>query len=87
MRVRIRSSTCDHYLDEPCIVCAAERAGPVNTPRYHPFRGGFFEHVSLEGAHCDTPEELRKVCEQNGAYSSYLENSLHKGRIGKLKEI
>lgn len=87
MRFRIRSATCDHYSDEHCDVCLAEREAAVCTPRFHPFQGGFFEHLSPEGVHCETPADLRAACEKHGAYSAYLENSLHGGRIGKLKEI
>lgn len=87
MKIRIRSAQCDHYLGEPCDVCEAEAKRPVATARYHPFKAGFYEHVSYEGAYCETADDLRRACEANGAYSVYLENSLHKGRIGKIKEI
>lgn len=87
MKVRIKSGTCDHYMDEPCAVCDAEMASPIASPRYHPFRAGFYEHISHEGVYCETPQELKKACEENGCYSVYLENSIHKGQIGKVKEI
>lgn len=87
MRIRIKTSTCNHYLDEPCLWCDADLKKPIQSPRFHPFRAGFYEHVSHEGKYCETADDLRKACEENGSYSMYLENSLHGGSIGKIKEI
>ena len=39
------------------------------------FEAGFFEHVSLDGEYCRTPEQLRDACERNNSRSVYLENS------------
>lgn len=52
------------------------------------FRAGYYEHVGEKGVYAETAEDLRKACEENGAYSSYLENSgVFKGNIGHVKEV
>lgn len=74
-----------HYVE--CIECGRECVIIIKkAPGVSLFKAGFYEHVSLKGAYCETPEALRRACEANDAKSVYLENS-GVFRSEKLKEI
>lgn len=79
MAVRYRNSStgCDHPVGAECAACDDEynKQGiefSNATPSVILFRPAFYEHVSLEGVQCDTPEQLKKACADNGNTSVYL---------------
>lgn len=70
------SSGCNHPLGAPCVSCdALDKEGRdfnARTPSVILFRPAFYEHVSLDGVQCDTPQQLAKACKDNGNTSVYL---------------
>lgn len=61
---------------------------PPSPPAIATFKPGWFQDIAPDPIYVETPKQLLQECEKHECYSSYLENSgVHKGRVGKLKEI
>lgn len=70
-----------------CGICGSGMRLTVSAAKPIVFRAGFYEHVSYEGVHAETPEQLRRACEEHGGISTYLENSIFRGNHGQIKEV
>lgn len=78
-RIRVRTGSCNHYLGDPCAVCAADWARPLASPKVHTFRTGLYEHIAIDPIYISSPQELADQCRANGVYSQYLaESQVHR---------
>jgi hypothetical protein len=85
-RIRIRRTdrpNCNHLTDQPCDLCAEDRARDMSRPIQKPALQFFGEKVFEHMYHpweptppISSPEVLRQEADKRGLYSKYLQDSL-----------
>lgn len=91
-------SSCDREWDEfarmddrllvRCPACGVLARQVIRkAPAISTFKPGVYEHIASEPLQIESAAELRRTCEEHGCFSPALENSLHRGNLGRIKEI
>ena len=73
---------------ERCPGCSGPAVQTIKkAPTISTFKPGVYEHIAPEPLRIETAAELQRACEKHGCFSPALENSLHKGNLGRIKEV